>query len=252
MPFAGSLINTVCIIVFASLGALVKRAVPERVNRAVLCAVAISVTYLGIEGALDPAEGYLTTFFGNASLTKFIIIIVSLAAGTAIGELIDIDKWVNRVGESLEKRFVRRGTEVQSGSFAEGFISCTIMTCVGAMAVYGSILDATGDPSTLIAKSVIDAIACFIMATSFGIGCAFSAVPMLIYQGIITLVALLMQNALAGSPVFDACVYYLSCTGSLILVLIGLNFLGATKVKTANMTPAVFIPFILVPILSLF
>ena len=78
MPFAGSLINTVCIIVFASLGALVKR-----VNRAVLCAVAIAVTYLGIEGALDPADGYLTTFFGNASLTKFIIVIVSLAAGTA-------------------------------------------------------------------------------------------------------------------------------------------------------------------------
>jgi uncharacterized membrane protein YqgA involved in biofilm formation len=250
LPFAGTLINAASIIVFSLLGALVKHAVPERVNRAVLSAVAIAVVYLGVEGALDPAEGYLDTFFGNTSLTKFIIIIVSLAVGTAIGELIDIDKWVNRMGDTLERTLVKKKSSV--GNFAEGFISCTIMTCVGAMAVYGSILDATGDSSTLIAKSVIDAIACFIMATSFGIGCAFSAIPMLLYQGFITIIAIVMSDAFAGSFVFDAGVYYLSCTGSLILILIGLNFLGATKVKTANMTPAVFVPFILVPILNLF
>ena len=120
------------------------------------------------------------------------------------------------------------------------------------MAVYGSVLDAGGNPSTLIAKAVIDAISCFIMAASFGIGCAFAAVPMLVYQGVITTLALLLKSAFADSWIFDACVYYLSGTGSLILVLIGLNFLGATKVKTANMTPSVFIPFILVPILNLF
>jgi uncharacterized membrane protein YqgA involved in biofilm formation len=154
------------------------------------------------------------------------------------------------MGDTLERTFVKKKSNV--GNFAEGFISCTIMTCVGAMAVYGSILDATGDSSTLIAKSVIDAIACFIMATSFGIGCAFSAIPMLLYQGFITIIAIVMSDAFAGSFVFDAGVYYLSCTGSLILILIGLNFLGATKVKTANMTPAVFVPFILVPILNLF
>jgi uncharacterized membrane protein YqgA involved in biofilm formation len=250
LPFAGTLINAASIIVFSLLGALVKHSVPERVNRAVLSAVAIAVVYLGVEGALDPAEGYLDTFFGNTSLTKFIIIIVSLAVGTAIGEFIDIDKWVNRMGDTLERTFVKKKSNV--GNFAEGFISCTIMTCVGAMAVYGSILDATGDSSTLIAKSVIDAIACFIMATSFGIGCAFSAIPMLLYQGFITIIAIVMSDAFAGSFVFDAGVYYLSCTGSLILILIGLNFLGATKVKTANMTPAVFVPFILVPILNLF
>jgi uncharacterized membrane protein YqgA involved in biofilm formation len=192
------------------------------------------------------------TLFGDAGLTKFVIIILSLAAGSAIGALIDIDKWVNRLGSALEKKFVKRDEEGSGGSFAEGFISCTIMTCVGAMAVYGSILDAAGQPSTLIAKSVIDAIACFVMAASLGIGCALSAVPMLIYQGIITALTLVMQNALAGTAVFDACIYYLSSVGNLILVIIGLNFLGATNVKTANMTPAVFIPFILVPILNLF
>ncbi len=251
MPFVGTLINAACIIVFSLLGTLVKRWIPERLNRAVLYAVAISVIYLGIDGALEPADGYLTTFFGDAGLTKFIIVIVSLTLGTAIGELIDIDKWVNRLGAKLECKFVKQGSG-EVGSFTEGFISCTIMTCVGAMAVYGSILDAAQDSSTLIAKSVIDAISCFIMATSLGIGCAFSAIPMVIYQGAITLVTLLLKSTFAESFVFDACVYYLSSAGSLILALIGLNFLGATRVKTANMTPAVFIPFILVPILNLF
>ena len=121
------------------------------------------------------------------------------------------------------------------------------MTCVGAMAVNGAIFDANGDPGILIAKSVIDAIACFVMATSLGIGCAFGAFPLLIYQGIITLFALLFSAVLPASSI-----YYLSVTGSLIIVLIGTNFLGATDVKTANMTPAVFIPLILVPILELF
>ena len=121
------------------------------------------------------------------------------------------------------------------------------MTCVGAMAVNGAILDATGDPEVLIAKSVIDAIACFVMATSLGIGCAFSAFPMLIYQGMITLIALLFSAVIPAESI-----YYLSVTGSLIIVLIGTNFLGATNVKTANMTPAVFLPLIITPILNLF
>ena len=252
MPFLGTLINAAAIVLFSALGTLVKHGVPERINRAMLSAVAIAVIYVGMDGALLSPAGYLTTLFGDAGLTKFVIIIVSLAIGSAIGALIDIDKWVNRLGAALEKKFVKRDGEGKSGSFAEGFISCTIMTCVGAMAVYGSILDAAGQPSTLIAKSVIDAIACFVMAASLGIGCALSAVPMVIYQGIITALTLVMQNAFAGSFVFDACIYYLSAVGNLILVVIGLNFLGATNVKTANMTPAVFIPFILVPILNLF
>lgn len=250
MPFIGTIINFICIVLFASLGALIKRAIPERVNRAVLGAIAICVLYLGIDGALESPEGHLTTFFDNAGLTKFIIMIVSLALGTAIGELIDIDKWVGRLGAKIEAKFVK--DEEHRGGFAKGFVSCTLMTCVGAMAVYGSVLDATGDPSTLIAKSVIDAIACFVMASSLGFGCAFSAFAVLAYQGSITALALLAKTAFIGSAVFESSIYYLSTTGSLILVLIGTNFLGATNVKTANMTPAVFIPLILTPILSLF
>ena len=141
--------------------------------------------------------------------------------------------------------------EKKKGELARGFVSATLTTCVGAMAVFGAILDATGDPSTLIAKSVLDATTCFMMASSFGIGCAFAAIPILIYQGSVTAVTLLAESAFANSAVFDSAIYYMSATGSLILVLIGLNFLGATKVKTANMTPAVFIPLIATPLLAL-
>ena len=245
MPFIGSIINFFCIAVFSVLGSLVGNRIPERINRAVLSAVAIAVIYIGLDGALESPEGYLDTFFGDVGLTKFIIIIFSLVVGTAIGEAIDIDKWVTRLGDKLEKRFVPK--EGKEGTFAKGFVSCTIMTCIGAMAVNGAFLDAFGDPGVLIAKSVIDAVSCFVMATSLGIGCAFSAIPMFIYQGGLTAIALLASAALP-----EASIYYLSVTGSLIIVLLGTNFIGATNVKTANMTPAIFIPLILVPILELF
>lgn len=250
MPFAGSLINFFSIVICSLLGALVNRGVPERVSKAVLAAVAVCVAYLGIDGALAAPNAGVElpdTFFGDTGLTKFIVMIVSLALGTAIGELIDIDGAVNRLGEYLEKKISSPSVSARSGRFSKAFISCTIMTSVGAMAVNGAILDAAGDPSILIAKSVIDAIACFVMAASLGIGCAFSAVPMLIYQGAITAIALLLAPAIPA-----ASLYYLSATGSLIIILIGTNFLGATNVKTANMTPSIFVPFIITPILNLF
>jgi uncharacterized membrane protein YqgA involved in biofilm formation len=244
MPFLGTIINFLSIIIFSLLGSLVGNKLPERINRSVLQAVAIAVVYIGLDGALESPAGMLDTFFGDVSLTKFIIIIFSLVVGTAIGEAIDIDRRVSKLGERIETKLHRIGSK---GNFSEGFVSCTIMTCVGAMAVNGAFLDAMGDHSILIAKSLIDAVACFVMATSLGIGCAFAAFPMLVYQGIITAIALPLSTVLSAESI-----YYLSVTGSLIIVLIGTNFIGATRVKTANMVPAVFIPLILVPILGLF
>ena len=253
MPFAGTLINAASILIFASLGSLVRRGIPERFSRAILSAVAICVVYIGIDGALEApsAELRLPDAVFNTDITGFVTVIVSLTVGTFIGELINIDKLVCRLGEKIEKRLgaISRGSDKEKtgGGFAKGFVSCTIMTCVGAMAVNGAILDAVGEPGVLIAKSVIDAIACFIMASSFGIGCAFAALPMLLYQGVITLAALAFSAVIPPESI-----YYLSVTGSLIIVLIGTNLLGATDVKTANMTPAVFMPLILTPIFGLF
>lgn len=259
MPFTGTIINVLCIAVFSLLGSLVKKGIPERCKNAILGAVAICVIFFGIGSALaSPGEGAcVPDAIFNAETTKFVIIILSMVIGTVIGELIDIDKFVTATGSRLEKKLSGLGrknaveenfeSNAETGNFAKGFISCTLMTCVGAMAVNGAILDATGDPSVLIAKSVIDAVSCFIMATSLGIGCAFSAVAALLYQGAITLAALLFSAVLPAESI-----YYLSVTGSLIIVLIGTNLLGITRVKTANMTPAVFMPLIITPILNLF
>ena len=242
MPFLGNIINFLAVLISSILGALIKRGIPERIKSAVFAAISICVIYIGLDGALGKAPA--TDGFFSAGLAKFIIMFVSLVLGTIIGEIIDIDKLVNRLGDKLEAKF-QRGDE-QKGTFAKGFVSSTIMISVGAMAVNGSILDATGNPDTLIAKATIDAIACFMLAASLGIGCAFSAFPMLLYQGSITLITLLFSSVIP-----EATIEYLSFTGSLIIVFIGTNFLGITKVKTANMTPAIFIPLALTPLMEL-
>ena len=259
MPFIGTIINFSCIVVFSVLGSLVRCGISEKCKKAMLSAVAICVVFFGISSAIAPIDISLNlpdAIFG-VEITRFVIVILSMVIGTLVGEIIDIDGFVKRLGEWLENRLsgFRKNKNADgeaviqehSGNFAKGFISCTIMTCVGAMSVNGAILDAGGEPGVLIAKSVIDAISCFIMAASLGIGCAFSAVPMLLYQGIITLITLLFSAIIPAESI-----YYLSVTGSLIIVLIGTNFLGATKIKTANMTPAVFMPLIITPLISLF
>ena len=243
MPFLGNIVNFLAVLIAGILGALIKRGIPERIKNAVFSAVAICVIYIGIDGALVTAPP-VAGVFESAGLVKFIIMILSLVIGTVIGELIDIDRAVNKLGAALEEKFVK--DETGRGSFAKGFVSSTIMISVGAMAVNGAILDAVGDPSTLIAKATIDFIACFMLAASLGIGVAFSAIPMLLYQGALTLRAMLFVSAIP-----EATVTYLAATGSLIIVFIGTNFLGITSVKTANMTPALFLPFAIVPLFDL-
>lgn len=247
MPFTGTIINFFVIVVFSLLGTFLKKGIPERINRALFFAISIAVVYLGISGAMNEAPAVPEGFFLNAELTKFAVIILSLVIGTAIGEVINIEKYVTKLGDKLEKKFCSGSDEYTGGNFAKGFITCTLTTCVGAMAVQGAILDGVGQPDILIAKSVLDAISCFVFATSLGIGCAFSAIPMLIYQGGITLLSFALSSFIP-----EAALSYLSATGSLILVLIGTNGLGATNVRTANMIPAVFIPFVFVPLINLF
>ena len=169
--------------------------------------------------------------------------ILSLGLGTFIGELVDFDRRVNSLGDMLARKFSHDG---DGGSFAKGFAQCSILFCVGAMAVNGAFADAIGKPDILLAKSVIDGIMCFMMATTLGVGCAFSAVPVLVYQGVLTGLGYWLTDALPVSTVT-----YMSVTGSLIIVLIGTNLLGVTKVKTANMIPAIFLPIAIAPLILL-
>lgn len=245
MPFLGTIVNFLAVLISGILGALIKKGVSKNMSDAIMAGMAVCVMFIGIDGALEAAPAVVgeDSWISNG-LVKVLVMIVSIAVGTFIGELIDIDKWVNRLGDSLEKRFSK--DKESKGNFSRGFVSCSLLFCVGAMTVNGAIADAMGNPDILLAKSVIDAIACFIMATTYGIGCAVSAFFVLIYQGLISLMGIGLVSVLPPESVT-----YMSVTGSLVIILVGLNVIGAVKVKTANMIPAIFMPIIIWPLISL-
>ncbi len=255
MPFLGTLVNFFVVLIAGISGSLLKKGIPERIKNAVISAMAICVIYIGIDGALEKAPEVSADSFFEAGLVKILITILSLGIGAFIGELVDIDKWVNRLGEFLENKFTKvsesENTDTpdemkngEKGSFSRGFVACSILFCVGAMAVTGAMDDAMCKPDVLFAKSVIDGIMCFVMAAGMGIGCAFSAFLVLAYQGTLTVLGLFLVSVLPESMIT-----YMSIAGSLVIVFIGTNMLGITKVKTANMIPAIFMP---IPTAALF
>ena len=243
MPFLGTIVNFFVVIIGGILGSFIKKGVPKRISDAVMSAMAICVIYIGIDGTLETAPNISENPMLSDGLIKILIMILSMGIGTLIGELIDLDKWVNKLGEVLEARF---GGMDSSGNFARGFVSCSLLFCVGAMAVNGAMLDAVGNPNVLLAKSVIDFISVVVMATTLGIGCAFSAFFVLAYQGIITVIGLFLTSFI---PAYS--ISFMSMTGSLVIILVGTNVLGITKIKTANMVPAIFLPILFAPLFDL-
>ena len=242
MPFLGTIVNFLTVFCCGMIGLLIKKGIPQRVADALQKALAICVIYIGVSGMLEKAPDVENGLLSD-ELVKILIMVVSMAIGTLIGELINIDKWVNKLGTRLEQKFAKNG---ENGKFAEGFIYCSMLFCVGAMTINGAFADANGNPDILIAKSVIDGIVCLSVASTLGVGCVASAFFVLIYQGILTFLGLFLINYLPSESLT-----YMSVTGSLIVILIGTNILGATKVKTANMTPALFLPALIYPIFEL-
>lgn len=241
MFMLGTIVNAVAVAICGTIGSFLKKGIPERIGKTVTNGVALCVVFIGITGAID---GYRDFASGSALFADYgmLFIILSVALGGLIGELLDIDRALERLGVWVE-RTVTRGRNSAAGdrpSIATGFVSCTLLFCVGSMAILGAIEDTgAGTPDILFSKTVLDAINALIMATAMGIGCALSAAALFLYQGFFSLLALWFLSDVPV-PVMGA----LSCAGSLIIVAIGLNMLGATKVKTANFIPAVFLPLL--------
>ena len=233
--YLGTIVNFFTIIIMGLLGALFKKGIPDRIVSSLNTAMATCAIYIGISGTLEQISGHPEDSFLSAGLYKVLVMIVSMAVGTLIGELIDIDKWINRLGDYLGKKLSSDGS-----TFGKGFVTCSLISCIGAMAVNGAIADSLGEPDILFAKSIIDGVTVFVMAASMGIGCAFSGFLVLVYQASITLFADLVLSALSATVLT-----LMSATGSLIIILVGLNVMGVTKVRTANMVPAIFcVPFV--------
>ena len=229
-PYVGTLVNFAVVLIMGTLGSLIKKGIPKRFSDIIMSAMGVCVLYIGIDGLLEAApDTSVSAPTLSPGLFKILVMIISMALGTLIGELVNFEKWMDRLGEFASKRLGKLGGHE---NFAKGFVSCSILFCVGAMTVNGAISSASGDHQLLLTKAVIDGVSVLVMASSLGIGCAFSSFFILVYQGILTpLVGVLSASTLT----------YMSVTGSLVVVLLGTNVLGITKVKTANMVPAMFV-----------
>lgn len=229
----GTIINAVCILVGGTIGLLFKKAVSREMEFSIHKATGVAVLLIGISGVLSAMLHANTD--GSISGSGELILVVSLALGTAIGEWLKLEDRLNRGCQSIEQKFKMSG-------FASGFITATMIYCVGAMAIVGSINDGLlGDSSTLITKGIIDGITSIVLAASLGYGVLFSVIPILLYQGSLTLLAGLLDSVLVGDLLNHICM-----VGYALVLCIGLNFLSDAerKIKTVNMLPSLLIPAI--------
>ena len=237
----GTLVNAAAILVGSLLGMLLtwlaghfstllpagSTLLAERLKTIIMQGVALCVMYLGISGCLE----------GNNSL----IAILSMVLGALIGELLDLDKRMRSLGDWVQKRTEHLVTNGGQASISEGFVTASLLFCVGAMAIVGALQDGfTGDHSTLFAKSLLDGISSIVFGASLGLGVAFSAVAILLYQGSISLMASFLQPYLGAAVIAE-----MTCVGSLLIVALSLNMLGLTKIKVMNLVPAIFLPILL-------
>ncbi len=230
----GTIVNTIAVIIGAALGMLLKKGLPEKMADTLMKGLGLCTLFLGISGSLK----------GENSM----ILIISMVAGTLIGEGIDLEDKINRLGKWIEQRFKSKKDSTDGKvSIAEGFVTASLLFCVGAMAIVGSLQSGLQDNhEMLFNKSMLDFVAAIIFASTLGIGVAFSAALVFIYQGTITLLAQWISPFLN-----DTVINEMTCTGSVIIIGLALNMLGITKLRVMNYVPAIFIPIALVPLLTL-
>ncbi len=226
---AGVLVNTIAVFLGGILGLLGGKLLSEKLNKAAMQALALCVLYIGISGALK-GENVLFT-------------IAAMVLGSITGTLLDIDGKITRLGEKVQQL-----SKDRFGPVAEGFVTASLLFCVGAMAVTGS-LDAglRWDNATLYAKSALDFVAAIMLASTLGFGVALSGLAVLLYQGAIALLAGLLSPILTTAAVNE-----MACAGSLLIIALSLNMLGLTKIKVADLLPAILFAPLLVLLFGLF
>ncbi len=223
--FSGVLVNVLTVLIGSTLGLLLKKQIPERLTSAVMTAIGLCTVAIGVTGVIK----------GQNQL----VMIISLVLGTIIGTLIDIDGKLTKIGDKLQKKS-KKG-ENEKSTFSQGFVTASLLFCVGAMTIVGSMnAGISGDNQMLYTKSVLDLISSTMLGASLGIGVLFSSAFVLVFQG--GLVALSMA---LGSFLNDFAVAELICAGSVMIIALGLNLIGITKIKVANLLPGlVLVPFV--------
>ncbi len=220
------LVNGAAILVGGSIGLLLKKGIPEEMGSLIMKGMALCVIYIGISGAF---EGENT-----------MVAILSMMIGAILGHLMKLDYRLNQFAQKIERK-MKKDDSIDKSTVAEGFVTATLLFCIGAMAIVGSLqAGLAGDYEMLFTKSAMDGISSVIFAATLGLGVLLASVPVVIYQGLIVVIA-----GFAAPYLSDYIIGEMTCVGSLLIVAIALNMLGITQIKIMNLMPAVLIPILL-------
>ncbi|BDG49241.1 MULTISPECIES: DUF554 domain-containing protein [Parageobacillus] len=233
MVLLGTIVNGICIVIGSLLGKLFDD-IPERVKETVMGGIGLAVALLGIQMGMKSEQ--------------FLIVIFSLVLGGVLGEIWDWDRKLNQLGEWIEKKM--RGNK--QGDIARGFVSATLLFVVGAMAIVGA-LDSglRGDHRVLYTKSILDGFASIILTATLGIGVIFSAAPVIMYEGGIALLATQIERWVP-KEIVDSFIAESTATGGILIIAIGLNMIGVTNIRVANLLPSMIVTALAVSILYFF
>lgn len=223
----GTLINSAAIAIGSLLGLLIRKGIKESLKKLIMQSIGLCVILIGIQGALKTEQ--------------MLLMILSMSIGGFVGNLINLDNKLERLGSWTQHKLTRNQ---QDDQFAKGFVTASMIFCVGAMAVVGA-LDSSirGDHSTLIAKAMLDGITSIVLAGSLGAGVMLSAVAVLVYQGVIALFGTLIAPLLTAELITEV-----SAIGGLLITAIGINMVLDSKIKVMNLLPALLVPAVYFPI----
>ncbi|MBT2692193.1 DUF554 domain-containing protein [Bacillus sp. ISL-55] len=229
MFLLGTIVNGLLIIIGTLLGRLLTR-IPENMKATVMHGIGLAVMVLGLQMGFKSAN--------------FLIVILSLVIGAVLGEAWKLEDKLNAVGDWLERKLGSKG----EGSISQGFVTATLIFVIGAMAIIGA-LDSgiRGDHDVLYTKAIIDGFTALILTTTLGIGVLFSAIPVMLYQGLIALFATQIDKFIPQA-LMDSFILELTATGGVMIFAIGLNLIGLTKIRVANLLPGILVTGVLVTI----
>ena len=238
----GTIVNCLAIIIGAAIGLFIKGGLAKRYEETIFSAVGLAVIFIGLGGAL---AGFLVIKDGVLDTQYTMMMVLSLVLGAVTGELLDIETRLDHLGEWIKSKMPKK---LAGNTFVDGFVTASMLFCVGAMAIVGSLEDGlNGNYSILFAKSVLDGISSILFAASLGVGVAVSALPLLIYQGGITALAQVLRPFLT-----DELIGQMSCIGSILIFAIGINMIFGKKIKVGNLLPAIFFPIVFTLLKSVF
>lgn len=241
----GTIVNTVAVLIGGAIGLLFKKAIPKRLSDTVFKGLGLCTLFIGITGVFQDGVNTL-------------VVIMSVVLGAVIGEGVDLDKKINTLGKWIEDK-ASSGKEDGKISIAQGFVSASLLFCVGAMTIVGSLQSGlANDHTTLFTKSILDFVAAIIFASSLGVGVLFSAIFVLVYQGIMSFGSYLIGTLFANSAnmlaqtsqltPFMITVNTMNCVGYIIIIGLALNMIDIAKLKVMNYVPAIFMPILLCPL----